>query len=118
VLVKYVDTGCPADGRALGQRSDIVNVKITQRGGLIGDEVTLVQLDTARLDGNVRRDVEQQIAASMRQRSGDRPIGADLLEYTLHVDDQGRHDAVTLVDDGGGSAAPLRDLVARLQQLQ
>ena len=95
-----------------------MNVKITQRGGFIGDEVTLVQIDTGRMDGNVRRDLEQQIAAIMKQRSGNQPIGADLLKYTLQVDDQGRHDAVTVVDDGGGSAAPIRDLVARLQQLQ
>jgi emfourin len=95
-----------------------VHVKVTQRGGFIGSEVTLVQLDTARLNEDVRHEVEKQIANITRQRAGKQPIGADLLEYTLTVDDQGRHDAVTWVDDGGGSAAPIRDLVARLQQLQ
>ena len=96
-----------------------MRVTITQRGGFIGGEVTLVQLDTGRLDADARHEVEQHIAASRAlDAPRDQPIGADLLEYTLVVDDQGRHDAITWVDDGGPSAAPIRDLVARLQQLQ
>ena len=96
-----------------------MRVTITQRGGFIGSEVTLVQIDTARLDAEARHEVEGQIAASVALRAPrDQPIGADLLEYKVVVDDQGRHDAITWVDDGGPSAAPIRDLVARLQQLQ
>ena len=96
-----------------------MHVTITQRGGFIGSAVTLVQLDTARLDADARQEVERQIAASVALKAPrDQPIGADLLEYKLVVDDQGRHDAITWVDDGGPSAAPIRDLVARLQQLQ
>ena len=96
-----------------------MHVTITQRGGFVGSEVTLVQLDTARLDADTRREVEHQITTSVARRtSRDESIGADLLEYKLDVDDQGRHDAVTWVDDGGPSAAPIRDLIARLQLLQ
>ena len=96
-----------------------MHVTITQRGGFIGSAVTLVQLDTARLDADARQEVERQIAASVAPTAPrDQPIGADLLEYRLVVDDNGRHDAITWVDDGGPSAAPIRDLVSRLQQLQ
>jgi hypothetical protein len=92
-----------------------VQVKITQKGGFVGDEVTLAELDTERLDAKARREVENMVAAT-RSRGASRgaAVGADLLEYNLTVDGQ----AMSWKDDGGESAAPIRDLLARVQQLQ
>ena len=68
-----------------------------------------------RLDADTRRDVESLIA-STRSRGAPRSAatGADLLEYTLTVDGQ----TISWVDDGGEAAAPIRDLLARVQQLK
>jgi hypothetical protein len=67
----------------------------------------------------MRRGVEQQIdAALMSSAASDRPVGADLMEYRLVVEDGGRQRARTWTDDGGSSSAPIRDLLARLQGLQ
>ena len=93
-----------------------MHVTVTQRGGIVGEEVTLIDLDTARLGSDVRKRVEQQVTATMASRaSGDETIGADLLNYQLVVEDQGRKQALTWIDDGGKAAAPIRDLLSRLQ---
>ena len=95
-----------------------MQITVTQRGGFIGGDVTLVRLDTGRLGNETRRGLEQQIDATlMSSATDDRPVGADLLEYRLIVEDQGRRRARTWTDDGGAAAAPIRDLVATLQGL-
>jgi hypothetical protein len=95
-----------------------VQITVTQRGGFIGGEVTLVQLDTGRLGNDTRRGVEQEIDATLMSSGTDeRPVGADLLEYRLIVEDQGRRRARTWTDDGGVAAAPIRDLLEKLQGL-
>ena len=92
-----------------------MRVTITQRGGFVGDEVTLAELDTERLDDSARREIESLVAGTQaRGAARGAPIGADLLEYNLTVDGQ----TISWVDDGGPSAAPIRDLLARVQQLQ
>ena len=92
-----------------------MRLKITQRGGFVGDEVTLAEIDTERLDAGARREVENMVA-STRARGASRgaAVGADLLEYNLTVDGQ----TMSWKDDGGEAAAPIRDLLARVQQLQ
>ncbi len=95
-----------------------MQITVTQRGGLVGEEVTLVQLDTGRLGNETRRGLEQQIDATFMSKGTDeRPVGADLLEYRLIVEDQGRRRARTWTDDGGAAAEPIRDLLAKLQGL-
>lgn len=95
-----------------------MRITITQRGGLAGDEITLAQVDTATLNPAARKQIEEQVAASMaRSRPpADRAIGADLLEYTLTVDDGGDQEKTTWVDDGGAGAQPIKDLITRLQR--
>jgi len=96
-----------------------VQITVTQRGGFIGAEITLVHLDTGELGLDTRHGLEQQIdAALLSAAADDRPIGSDLLEYRLIVEDEGRRRARTWTDDGGSSAAPIRDLLARLQGLK
>lgn len=95
-----------------------MNVTVTQRGGFVGSEVMLAQVDTGRLDANTKKELEQEIAAAMAATPRERPAGADLLEYKIVVEDQGRRDEMTWVDDGSPSTAPARDLVARIQQVQ
>lgn len=95
-----------------------MRVTVTQRGGIVGDEVTLVDLDTARLGDDIKHRVEQQVSAAIASRaSAAESIGTDLLNYQLVVEDRGRKQALTWIDDGGKSAAPIRDLLSRLQGL-
>jgi len=98
-----------------------MRVTITQRGGYAGDtEVTLVDFDTTRLDGAQRKALERDVEAASATsipRGGN--IGADhIMEYRLVVEDKGQRRAISLVDDGGSSAASIRDLISRLQQVQ
>jgi hypothetical protein len=48
-----------------------VQITVTQRGGFIGGEVTLVRLDTGRLANEARRGLEQQIDATLMSKGTD-----------------------------------------------
>lgn len=74
-----------------------------------------MRIDTCTLAEGARQTVEQMIQASgalADQR--DRPVGADLLEYEVTMEDRGRRQSWVWTDDGGPGAAPVRNLVARL----
>jgi len=95
-----------------------VQITIRQRGGLAGIDLQVVRIDTDTLAAGARQHVEQMIRSSgVLADQLDRPIGADLLEYEVTMEDQGRRQAWIWVDDGGPGAAPVRDLVARLTDL-
>jgi hypothetical protein len=96
-----------------------MRVTITQRGGYVGDEVTVVDVDTTRLDGAQRKALEREVeAASTASRPRGAAIGADhMMEYSLVVEDKGQRRAISLIDDGSSSAKPIRDLIAKLQQV-
>jgi hypothetical protein len=97
-----------------------VRITITQRGGLAGGEITLTQVDTATLNPEARKQVEAQVAASMTgsRPPVDRAIGADLLEYTLTVEQDGGEAKSAWVDDGGAGAQPIKQLLTQLQHVR
>jgi hypothetical protein len=96
-----------------------VHVTITQHGGFAGNQpITLVDVDTATLSARDRQDIERDISTSdALQPQRNPPIGTDFIEYEVVVDDGGSRQSAKWVDDGAGSAEPVKTLAARLQQL-
>jgi len=87
------------------------------RGFAGGAPIQLADVDTARLPDAARPAIERRVQ-SLGSGPPDRAVGSDLLEYEIVVEsDQGRR-VVTWTDDGGPSAAPVRDLIAEVQQVR
>jgi len=96
-----------------------MRITIKQRGGFVGDEVTLVAVDTSRLDPQTCARIEGEVRNSgLLAGQRDRPVGSDLLEYQIEVEDGGTRETATWVDDGGASAEPVRHLIARLSDVR
>jgi hypothetical protein len=91
-----------------------MRITIKQRGGFAGGEVVLANLDTATLDAATRASIEQQVRSAAAAAPGERPVGSDLMEYEMSLEDGGAVTRRTWVEDGGAGAQPVKDLLARL----
>ncbi len=94
-----------------------MRVTIKQRGGFVGGEVVLAQVDTATLDAATRRSIEQQVQATVSSAGQEAAIGADLMTYELEVEDGSTRSGGSWIEDGGTAAQPVKTLLDRIAQV-
>jgi hypothetical protein len=96
-----------------------VRVTVRQRGGFAGTDIELAQVDTATLDAATRTALETEIRSVLSAPAApDAQVGADLMQYELTVDDGGKRQVRTWIEDGTDAAAPIRELVSRITALK
>jgi hypothetical protein len=90
-----------------------MKISVEQSGGYAGQTVRLAEIDTEQLDPGAAQEVEQ-MARDMTARPASEPLGADLLRYTITVNDGGSTRTLRFSDDGSPEVSPLLELVNTL----
>lgn len=115
-----MSSGPVAGAPPAGNAEEALNVRLGQKGGYAGVEITLAAVDTERLPPEAGRAIQAAITESdffnLPATSPTTTVGADQLTYEIAVEDGGRRHRVSFVDDGGPVAVrlrPLRDVLLR-----
>jgi hypothetical protein len=92
-----------------------MKISVEQSGGYAGQTSRLADIDTDQLDPGAAQEVEQAVRQlSERSARSSEPLGADLLRYTITVNDGGSTRAIRFSDDGGPEVSQLMELVNTL----
>jgi len=92
-----------------------MKISVEQSGGYAGQTSRLADIDTDQLDPGTAQEVEQ-VVRQLSERSGQssEPLGADLLRYTITINEGGSSRSIRFADDGGPEVAQLMELVNTL----
>lgn len=92
-----------------------MNISVEQSGGYAGQTSRLADIDTELLDPGAAQEVEQVVRQlSERSAQSSEPVGADLLRYTVTVNDGGSTRTIRVSDDGSPEVSQLMELVNTL----
>ena len=94
-----------------------MKIVVEQSGGYAGVRTRVADVDTADLDPNTARRIEDAVKSSGILKEAldpSPPLGADLLTYEITITDQGKTQTVKFTDDGRPEHAALLELVNAL----
>jgi hypothetical protein len=92
-----------------------MKVSVEQSGGYAGQTSRLADIDTEQLDPGAAQEVEQVVRQlSERSAQSSEPLGADLLRYTITVNEGGSARTIHFSNDGSPQVSQLMDLVNTL----
>ena len=92
-----------------------MKISVEQSGGYAGQTSRLADIDTEQLDPGAAQEVEQVVVQlSERAAQSSEPVGADLLRYTVTVNEGGSTRAIRVSDDGSPEVSQLMELVNTL----
>src|SRR5262249_31684500 len=91
-----------------------VIIQLTRSGGFGGGEAKLGPLDTGKLDRSAAARIKDFVGELERLAARDQPIGADLFQYDVDIeDDQGGRRHLVLIHEGD-PGVPLPEPLAQL----
>ena len=92
-----------------------MKISVEQSGGFSGQTLRLADFDTEQLDTSAAQDVEQMVRdMTARPIPVSEPLGADLLRYTISINDGGSTRSIRFSDDGSPQVSTLMELVNSL----
>ena len=92
-----------------------MKISVEQSGGFAGQTLRLADVDTEQLDPGAAHEIEQMVRdMTARPLQIPEPLGADLLRYTITVNDGGSTRAISFSDDGSPRVSLLMEFVNTL----